>query len=291
MTYWLQTPPIWQPTESEYYASTAVGSTARALFAKDREAYHRGDKVEVTDVMLRGNVIDCAITEPERLKERYYPDMPAKQAAREWGYIEKVGQPVPEKVWREAMTSIAALGLNDLAMNLLRGPGLSQVCHRWAHPSGIECQMRLDRATDAAGVDVAGRAIRRPVIVDLKNWDVEPDRIEAEIVRRSAHHQMALYSQGFQDLWGVVPEVILVIVPPSGAWVESVQLGWWKDPEQLIPGFLEIGRCDVDADLYAMAECRRTGDWSNPRGKTLKEAHPPRWAVLESERRHRGEQT
>lgn len=269
MTYWLDTPPTWRPTEAEYYASPAVGSSALSRFVKDRESYHRGDKAGMTNAMLRGRVVDCAITEPERLKERYYPDVLAKQAAREWGYIEKTGEPVPEKVWREAMTSIAALGLNALAMNLLCGPGLSQVCHRWTHPSGMECRFRIDHATATAD--------GRPVIVDLKSWDIDPDRIRDEIQKRGTHRQMALYSQGFADLWTPEPDVLLVVVPPSGAWVESVPLS---------RKFLEMGRLDVDADLYAMAECQQTGDWSNPRSKTLNEARPSRWAVLESEQRH-----
>ena len=269
MTYWLGTPPTWTPTEAEYYTNRdLVGSSALARFARDRRAFSRGEEVKVTAAMLRGRVVDCALTEPEPFQARYGVETAALKSAKEWGHRDTTL--VPKAVVEAAMTSVAALCGNAQAMVLLRGAGLSQVCHRWTHPSGVECRMRLDRAIPTQ---------HGPGFVDLKNWDIDRNRIESEICRRGAHRQAALYSQGFADLWSVEPYVVLVIVPPSGAWVESVPLS---------PELLELGRLDVDADLYAMAECRRTGDWSNPRDKTLTYARPPRWAVIESEKRHGG---
>ncbi len=275
MSYWLESPPTWRPTEAGYFASTAVGSSALALFARDREAFARSEQTEMTDAMLRGRVIDCWMLEPEHFAARYGLETGALRSAVDWGHRETTL--VPETVLRAAAASVTALCGNAQALSLLCGPGLSQVCHRWTHPSGIEVRMRLDRAImTTKGPDRLGDP-GPGGFVDLKSWDVDPQRIESYICRWGAHRQAALYSQGYEDLWSATPHVVLVIVPPSGAWVESVPLS---------AKLLEIGRLDVDADLYAMAECRRTGDWSNPRSKTLKYAHPPRWVVIESERRH-----
>lgn len=266
MNYWLETPPTWKPTEAEYYASAAVGSSALALFARDREAFARREEVEMTDAMLRGRVVDCAVLEPEHFAARYGLETDALRSATDWGHRETAL--VPEPVLKAAAASVAALCGNALALSLLCGPGLSQVCHRWTHPSGIEVRMRLDRVIMTA---------KGGGFAELKSWDIDPRRIDAVICERGAHHQAALYSLGYEDLWGVVPHVVMVVVPPSGAWVVS---------RPLSAKMLETGRLDVDADLYAMADCRRTGDWSNPRGKTLTYADPPRWVVIESERRH-----
>lgn len=277
MSYWLETPP-WRPTEADYYASSSVGSSALALFGRDREAFARGEQIEMTAAMLRGRVIDCAMLEPEHFAARYGLETDSLRSAVDWGHRETAM--VPEAILKAAAASVAALCGNAQALSLLCGPGLSQVCHRWTHPSGIEVRIRLDRAImTAKGPDRPGDP-GPGGFVDLKSWDVEPQRIESYICQWGAHRQAALYSQGYEDLWGTwgtPPHVVLVIVPPSGAWVESVPLS---------AELLEIGRRDVDADLYAMAECRRTGDWSNPRSKSLTYAYPPRWVVIESQRRH-----
>lgn len=266
MSYWLEIPPTWTPTEAEYYASANIGSSALALFARDREAFGRGEQVEMTDAMLRGRVVDCAMLEPEHFAARYGLETDALRAAVDWGHRETAL--VPEAVLEAAAASVAALCGNAQARSLLCGPGLSQVCHRWTHPSGIEVRMRLDRVIDTA---------KGSGFAELKSWKVDPHRIENYICQWGAHRQAALYSQGYDDLWGVVPHVVLVIAQAEGAWVESIPLS---------AELLEIGRLDVDADLYAIAECQRAGDWSNPRSKTLNYAYPPRYTVIESKRRH-----
>jgi len=159
MSYWLESPPTWRPAEAEYFASDNVGSSALALFARDREAFVRGAQIEMTDAMLRGRVIDCAMLEPELLSARYGLETDALQAAIDWGHRETAL--VPEAVLKAAGVSVTALCGNALALSLLCGPGLSQVCHRWTHPSGIEVRMRLDRAIDTA----KGGGVRGPEVV------------------------------------------------------------------------------------------------------------------------------
>ena len=173
--YWIETSPTWTPGESEYYDSEFVGSSALALFARDRQAFHRGDEMPVTNAMLRGRVVDCAITEPEALNERYGIRTDAREGALAWGHVAPTL--VPEGLAEAAMASVKALFDNALATALLNGPGLSQVCHHWTHPSGTECRFRLDRAI------MTGKG---PGFVDLKNWDIDRSRIADEICRRGA---------------------------------------------------------------------------------------------------------
>jgi len=271
MTYWTDRPPTWQPSDAEYYGSGLVGSTALKRFVEDRQEYHRDDPVEVTDAMLRGRAVDCALTEPDTFDARFYEDNGVAASAIKWGHVQRPGEGLSPPLWEQVESSVASAWFNAQARRFVNElPGLSQACHRWTHPSGIECRARWDRciATDDG-----------PGFVELKNWDWKgaPSGHVDEICRRRTHCQCALYSDGFMDLWRCVPHVIVVIVPPSGAWVRSVPMS---------RELLEVGRRDNDADLYAMAECRRTGDWSNPADNALEYAYPPGWVKRESEQRH-----
>lgn len=279
VTYWLDR-PTWQPTTEEYFASPYLGSGAAAAFAANREKFRASaGRKEQTEAMLRGSVLDCAVTEPDQFASRYALETDAMKAAVVLGLA---GQElVKPTVLEKAASSYAALWRNAQACSLFGRPGLSQVCHHWTHTSGIELRMRLDRATMLA---------KGPVIVDLKNWEINPDRLPDEIARRGIDRQMAQYHQGFQDLWPEIcaewrtadfdpPHVILVVVPPSGEWVRTRPM----DPE-----FLRLGKLDLDADFEAMMECNRTGDWSNPEDHSLEYVRAPWWRVIQSERRHGG---
>lgn len=273
MTYWTDTPPTWQPTETEYYASAAVGSTALSHFAEDRQAWNRDrDKPrKMTAAVLRGSLLDCMVTQPDKVDSRFMLNAPGLSQAIAWGYVQGGGTLVSKEIMEQCRVAWSALNSNANVYRLLGElPGISQPCHRWTHPSGIECRFRLDRTILTA---------KGPTVVELKNWEIEQDRVSATINQRRTYRQAALYCQGFQDLWGVVPHYVLVIVPPSGAWVTTTPLS---------PEILEIGRLDVDADLYAMAECLRTGDWSNPKDLEMEYVYPSGWVKRESEQRHGG---
>ena len=265
----------WKPTDAEYFGSRMlVGSGSIELFRKNRPAWKawlEDGQDEQTDAMILGSVVDCKLLEPEKFDERYHEAHEAKAAAARWGFLPaRTSTPAPKAILDQADRIVEAVHRNKPAAEIINAPGLAQACHRWTHPSGMPCRLRYDKVWEAD---------RDPphAVMELKVWTCKPHRIINEIYDRGAHRQQALYRQGFLDLWGVAPPVVLVVASSDASWV---------DVSTMDERFLEMGRQDVDAALADMRECLETQDFSNPRDKNLGNHEPAFWMERDTEKRH-----
>ena len=154
---------------------------------------------------------------------------------------------------------------NELARKLLSDPkGMTEQSIFWTcSHSGLPRKCRPDFAGSQFNVDVKTTA------------DLSPQGFARTSARLQYHQQDEFYTDGVEALTGYRrPFVFIVVssVPPFRC-----------HPYQLDERSLEHARIKLDGSLTRLAECYRTGDWSDPEEKQITELSLPGWAYQQSD--------
>lgn len=269
--FWVERPPIWQPTSEEYFSSRAVGSSALGDFRKSRRMYEGRyvtgtiPQLESSDAMILGSLVDGMLTEPEELEREYVVTDASRRGTKAW-MADEAAHPgrtlIKRDLWAKAEKMVDAVKSNRNARNVLLGPGLHQAAHKWTD-NGVECRFRLDKIFLYDGY---------PAMADLKCWkDIgDSEAIGKYMANWGTHYQMALYERGFVDLWGMEPHVFLVVCHN----VEPHEVAVYHISDD----FLDLGRSRVASDLLELGQCLKENNFANTWETEIPTIEPPRWA-------------
>ena len=276
----------WQPDIETYHADDATGSTMLSVFRESPGLYHGR--------YITGEILPPAMGKPANLGSLIHAHLEGEtiQPAPVLKRNAKAFKECRAEHGRLACTKPEAeivLGATLALMNpgtpmaklakwlLIDCPGKREYSHRWKHPSGEVLKCRYDVLPDQG----QGSPRVEHEFVDLKFVGECKfpafQRISAQFGR---HCQAALYSHGYQDLrgeWPVVTYVIIGNAPPFPIKVCT-----------LSERFIEIGLDQIQADLAALAECRKSGKWFDAEeleAETVPELEPPHWLARQHEER------
>jgi len=311
----------WAPTISEYHADTsATGSTLLGWFRDDPALYHGRitGEIELPKVekpMIYGSLahVLAEAMEPGQSAEWAKLGPFAVGAVRKFAGATLAVAPLDARrgswvkrgvktSWADHLAEHDALACTRPERDVVVGgllalvtrdtpqarlarwllidcPGRREFSYRWMHKSGVECKVRYDSLPDSEYVgEKFGIEDPFPCFVDLK-FTGKPDKAEFE---RSTfyfdrHCQGGLYATGYHELYEEWPTVFYVAIgsaPPHKILVHA-----------LGEKFLRKGVEQIEKDLEALAQCRKTGRWFAPDelAKGVSQLEPPRWLQEKTE--------
>jgi hypothetical protein len=153
---------------------------------------------------------------------------------------------------------VDALQSHPLARDMLEAPGRREVVVHWTdEPTGVDRKARLDMLEESF-----------IYIADMKGTGIiKPDDWAWHCWRMGYHRQAATYSDPIEQISKKTPTFYFVAVLTEPPYTVEIF--------ELTDLYLQIGRDENTAALRAIAECERTGDWSEPGFGHVKTISPP----------------
>lgn len=210
-----------------------------------------------TRQMSLGTAAHAAVLEPLRFqtefavwdKEKKNGDMAARKG-KDWDAFvaEHAGQTIITPAEHEHACAIAGAVRSDaLAMRYL-SKGEPEVSLQWTdRETGILCKGRIDWDVDLE--------FPHACIIDLKTArDVSSWGFCSSASKLDYHTRMAWYADGYEEITGRKPDVIVVAVEPKRPY-DVVCYNLEDDPE------LDTGRDEYRRLLDRLAQCTRDNEW------------------------------
>lgn len=230
-----------------------------------------------------GNMLHCAVLEPEQFDQRYCvlpPGAPKRPTEAQWNAVKSSESSEAAKAfwldWNQRTAGKATIPAADRDAVRQMAASVRKLTNVWGKLSGAEV-LKGPSEVSAFWVDEqTGEACRcRPdkvfmlnskqaLLCDLKGFgDVRPREFSRQCGKLSYHVQDAWYSDGFAHASGieVVGFVFLVVEDTWPFAAASFVLG----QESRLEGFNEYRHL---LDLYA--QCKRTDTWPGPSDRTTK---------------------
>jgi len=184
----------------------------------------------------------------------------AEREARATGAV-----PLLASKYDEARACADAIAQHPLAGPIFAAPGESEVAMFWTDPArGVECKGLADRVVQTG--DGAHW------IVDLKTTarSAAPGSFARDVAQFGYHVQAAFYSDGYEQITGVRPWFLNVVVESAAPYLVSVV--------QLDQEALDAGRVKYGDALDLHAACVASGDWPGYTEITAATLSLPKWA-------------
>ncbi len=270
----------WICSNAEYHADDAISHSSLEVFRRwsptfaARYIFKTERAPEPSDEMILGTMFHQQLLEPDTVDWLDAPINP--KTGRAYGSdtnaFRDYQQANPGRLIlhpddrRRLDGMLAAVERNADVMNFLNCPQRRELGLRWVDDeTGIACRCRPDILSDAG------------IIVDFKTSS-DPTEWLKQAANFGYHRQAAWYQVGVScalfENYQLPPFVHVVVGSKPPHAVIVYQLGERS---------LELGREQNEADLMRLADCRRTGDWSDPRESGIQFCDLPSWAFPRKE--------
>lgn len=269
-------------SNAEYHARSAIGNSMLSTFLSSPRLFEAKHVLgQLVDEDRETNALDVGTGthtwcfEPESF-ESHIAVVPAEvldkagkrngNAYREWEAKQNGKAILNEKEWDRVRAMRRALHAHPVAGELIRSATEREQTILWqCSYSGLERKIRMDLATSY---------LKRRLIADLKtSSDHTPEGFSKSMARYGYHRQAAFYREGWHAAHGEWLDYVLIVVSSKPPHVVRVY--------HLDDNTVQKGREQVCDGLMRLAECYRTGDWSEPGEKIIAELSLPRWAFYE----------
>lgn len=272
----------------DYHSEKSISKTGLDDMARSPAHFHalhlnpnRPARV-VKESHVAGNLLHCAVLEPEAFDQRYCvlpPDAPKRPTPAQWNAKESSESSEKAKAFwlkwnaendsKTTISSFDRLQAQQMARSIVQLPevfrgmsagellerGQSEVSAFWTDPkTGEACRCRPD--------SVVMLNARQALLMDVKGFgDVSAREFSRQCGRMAYYVQDAWYSDGFSQATGieVVGFVFLVVEDQWPYAAASFQLG----EQSRLEGFNEYRHL---LDLYA--QCKRADHWPGPSQRT-----------------------
>jgi hypothetical protein len=255
-------------SREEYDLIDAVNySTLKEIFLRSPKHYkHALDRPhsKSSPALTRGNLIHCAVLEPDLLESRYlvkppWLDMRTKEG-KAWA-AKHENDPrtiVTEDQYAKALGCSYAVRHDPVAAPLL-ARGAAEVTIVWQDPeTGLRLKGRVDWLSDA-------------FLVDLKTTiKLSPRDFAAQAYRLGYHIQFAMYFDGVAAQLGERPFRVITVEPE-----EPFDVVVYEIPEDVI----EQGQIDYHDALRTLQSCQRNNTWPGIAPGIPLRFQLPRWAT------------
>lgn len=269
---------------AEYHARKEVGNSMLTTFLNSPRLYEAkfmlGQSVEEDAEQSHfdfGTGGHAWVLEPENFEEQV-AIVPAEMLSangsantnkyREWAEKQGGKAIIKERDWQRIKTVRRALQQHPVAGELIRNANEREQTITWdCAYTGLRRKLRMDMATTYRG---------RRLIADLKtSSDHTPEAFSKSMHRYGYHRQASFYREGWNAAHGEWLPYVLVVVGSKPPHVVRV---YHVDEDSL-----DLGRKQVCDGLMRLAECYRTGDWSEPGEAIIAEIGLPKWAFYEEQ--------
>ena len=247
------------PAVSQSGLKTILDSPARYLWERDhptiKDAYDFGHVVHGRILGVGEPVARLDFTDR---RTKAYKD--AEAAARAAGEI-----PMLTATYDEAVACAEAALTHPLAGPILTAPGASEVSLFWTDErTGLACKGRLDRLITPGD---------EHFIVDVKTTgqSAAPRAFAAATATYGYHVQNAFYSDAYEQIVGVRPTFLNVVIETKPPYLTSVV--------QLDDDGIDIGRARYQDALDIYQRCVETGEWPGYTDVIATTISLPRWAT------------
>jgi hypothetical protein len=231
---------------------------------------NRPESGEPTAAMANGNLVHCALFEPDQVDARYVVKPDGMSFSTKEGKAWKAAQTLQvvdaEAMARAKAQAAAVRAVPDLAALLAEGYGEAS-CFWIDDETGELCKCRPDW-TSPAGDGV--------ILTDGKTCrDASPEGFGRAIWNLGYHLAAAWYSDGFEKATGLRVHGF-VFAAVESEWPHVAM------PYMLGDDVLAAARRENRRLLNRYAECKRTGVWPGY-GSAVQLINLPKWATLEND--------
>lgn len=265
----------------DYQSSSAVSFSKLRVFDRCPLLYHKryiaktASPQEETDAMRLGSAAHCLLLEGDTVFARRYVVRPASYAAEKsgekkpWNRNAKICQAWEDSQTRTPLSADEYSALEAMRISLasnreaskLLAFGDSELAIRNAHPSGLECQGRLDWLTEGG------------CVVDLKTIE-NIDDLPSVIETRSYYRQLAFYRDLARREYGRENVTSCAIIGIEKAEPRRCAVLYLSE------SLLDLGTVANEASLARLLRAIDTDEWGgNPETRELA---PSAWLALEA---------
>jgi exodeoxyribonuclease VIII len=242
-------------TNEAYHASPGISNSGLGLIDRSPRHYyawhldpHRPPQ-PVRPGQLEGNLLHCALLEPDEFDKRYVVGPSVHRGTKIWkewvaAHTDRIPIQADQRETAFAQAE-SALALPDVAAAVSKG--MAEVSAYWNDPvTGVLCRCRPDF------VHEAGSGV---VLLDAKSYSsAEKYEFARQAARKGYHRQDALYSDGYEIAAAVsVLAFIFVVIEAEWPYAACAVM--------LDEASIRAGRALYRRNLDVYAQCLKTNTW------------------------------
>jgi len=259
-------------SNKEYHSGPEVSNTAISYACRSMKHYQHYKKYGSdisTKVALDGNIVHCAILEPDKLDKRYVVaptcDKRTKAGKAQWLEFQEANKGLEvvtadqmEMAQRAQENVYGDAYLRDILMPEFGEPEVS--IFWYDEESGLDCRCRPDWLMPG-------------FVLDVKTTD-NAQMFPTSVSKYGYHRQNAFYTQGALAGAGIeVKQFIFLVVEKKPPYDFIIY--------ELANEYVEVGAIQCNQALSRIAECELSGSWPGY-GNDIKTLCAPTWLLNET---------